>query len=103
MCGGHLSDSGGPSLKLNRRQRKAALVGLGVAALMTLFPPKDTFQMRYRLPPYRFLFSGYPFTIRINRLCLQYSLVAICTVGGIVFFMEDKTSTDDTNQPPSDS
>ena len=88
-------------MKLNRRQRKAALVGLGVAALMTLFPPKDTGGVQYRLPQYRFLFSGYPFTIRINRLCLQYGFVTICTVGGIVFFMDDKTHHNNTNQPPS--
>ena len=90
-------------MKLNRRQRKAGLIGLGVVVAMSLFPPvwgMSTFDN----PPrgtdstHRFILQSY-FAIRFATLFKRFFVVGIATTG-VVVFLKDKY--DDAEAPPSD-
>ena len=86
-------------MKLNRLQRKAGLIGLGVVVAMSLFPPVVLYEtggsgiFNYHIRSHRFLLQSYK-SIRFETLFKRMFVVGIAT-GGAVVFLKNKDKDDD--------
>ena len=90
-------------MKLNRRQRLAALVGLAVVVLMALFPPVWIQTRIFLIHKHCFILQEEKYDgIRFNTLFKRIFVVGIATAGAVFCLGQKTDEAGDNTSPPSD-